>query len=126
MIRRPPRSTLFPYTTLFRSPLAHLTARLAQDPLAERDDEARLLCDGDEVRRHDESAFGMSPANERLEAADLTRRERDDGLVVYEELLAADGAAQVGLDLQEFHRAVVHRLVEDDVEIGRASCRERV
>src|SRR2546427_7024929 len=24
MIRRPPRSTLFPYTTLFRSPLPHL------------------------------------------------------------------------------------------------------
>src|SRR3712207_7289139 len=24
MIRRPPRSTLFPYTTLFRSPVAHL------------------------------------------------------------------------------------------------------
>src|SRR2546422_5675720 len=24
MIRRPPRSTLFPYTTLFRSPLQHL------------------------------------------------------------------------------------------------------
>src|SRR5436189_3370228 len=23
MIRRPPRSTLFPYTTLFRSPIAH-------------------------------------------------------------------------------------------------------
>src|SRR3712207_9262882 len=23
MIRRPPRSTLFPYTTLFRSPVAH-------------------------------------------------------------------------------------------------------
>src|SRR2546427_1566334 len=23
MIRRPPRSTLFPYTTLFRSPLSH-------------------------------------------------------------------------------------------------------
>src|SRR2546421_3670843 len=54
MIRRPPRSTLFPYTTLFRSPLAHLTARLAQDPLAERDDEARLLCDGDELRRRSE------------------------------------------------------------------------
>src|SRR2546422_7046061 len=28
MIRRPPRSTLFPYTTLFRSPLAH--ARLGR------------------------------------------------------------------------------------------------
>src|SRR3712207_8577585 len=33
MIRRPPRSTLFPYTTLFRS--AGLTAAL---PLRERDD----------------------------------------------------------------------------------------
>src|SRR2546425_10374443 len=30
MIRRPPRSTLFPYTTLFRS---HLPGRLAREPL---------------------------------------------------------------------------------------------
>src|SRR6266496_2337531 len=29
MIRRPPRSTLFPYTTLFRSPPARTTARHA-------------------------------------------------------------------------------------------------
>src|SRR2546423_14974361 len=28
MIRRPPRSTLFPYTTLFRSRLRHLALRL--------------------------------------------------------------------------------------------------
>src|SRR5256885_10971891 len=35
MIRRPPRSTLFPYTTLFRSPVARwLVTALA--PLAER------------------------------------------------------------------------------------------
>src|SRR3712207_7299336 len=27
MIRRPPRSTLFPYTTLFRSPAVHRRAR---------------------------------------------------------------------------------------------------
>src|SRR3712207_7073961 len=27
MIRRPPRSTLFPYTTLFRSPVAHREAQ---------------------------------------------------------------------------------------------------
>src|SRR3712207_7677106 len=45
MIRRPPRSTLFPYTTLFRSdpqlstqPLAE---RLDQEPRVERGDEAR-------------------------------------------------------------------------------------
>src|SRR3712207_7789652 len=30
MIRRPPRSTLFPYTTLFRSPLPRPGPRLAQ------------------------------------------------------------------------------------------------
>src|SRR5438477_2482821 len=30
MIRRPPRSTLFPYTTLFRSPLPLALARVSQ------------------------------------------------------------------------------------------------
>src|SRR5260370_27694477 len=31
MIRRPPRSTLFPYTTLFRSPLAgHISDRIGR------------------------------------------------------------------------------------------------
>src|SRR3712207_7942886 len=30
MIRRPPRSTLFPYTTLFRSGLEHLLERRAE------------------------------------------------------------------------------------------------
>src|SRR2546422_8371696 len=31
MIRRPPRSTLFPYTTLFRSPCASGACRIRQD-----------------------------------------------------------------------------------------------
>src|SRR5256885_12338896 len=30
MIRRPPRSTLFPYTTLFRSGILHCASRCAQ------------------------------------------------------------------------------------------------
>src|SRR5258708_26337773 len=34
MIRRPPRSTLFPYTTLFRSPLAQRSRRHQQRPAA--------------------------------------------------------------------------------------------
>src|SRR3712207_7116042 len=33
MIRRPPRSTLFPYTTLFRSQVFKATPRLAVDSL---------------------------------------------------------------------------------------------
>src|SRR2546429_5305328 len=32
MIRRPPRSTLFPYTTLFRSVHQHLERRVAAQP----------------------------------------------------------------------------------------------
>src|SRR2546430_9271678 len=32
MIRRPPRSTLFPYTTLFRSPVLGKIAQFAKEP----------------------------------------------------------------------------------------------
>src|SRR3712207_7730377 len=44
MIRRPPRSTLFPYTTLFRSDRAGLPWQAA--PMAE----AQILYDDDEIR----------------------------------------------------------------------------
>src|SRR3712207_7012025 len=43
MIRRPPRSTLFPYTTLFRSPILELVER--------------LLGKGYDVKLHDESVL---------------------------------------------------------------------
>src|SRR3712207_8331710 len=36
MIRRPPRSTLFPYTTLFRSPLRRTIQREIEDALSEK------------------------------------------------------------------------------------------
>src|SRR5258708_22542986 len=40
MIRRPPRSTLFPYTTLFRSAQGRCRGTLRQDPRAlQQDDE---------------------------------------------------------------------------------------
>src|SRR5438034_5771475 len=38
MIRRPPRSTLFPYTTLFRSLLAHSCRRRGSQQFAGRDE----------------------------------------------------------------------------------------
>src|SRR3712207_7573712 len=38
MIRRPPRSTLFPYTTLFRSPLLDLEAQQHEDDEGGGDD----------------------------------------------------------------------------------------
>src|SRR3712207_7393195 len=39
MIRRPPRSTLFPYTTLFRSPVGRLVAEVEQPAVGARDDQ---------------------------------------------------------------------------------------
>src|SRR3712207_8292525 len=43
MIRRPPRSTLFPYTTLFRSPAVPIRWVLVRDPQGEFATQA-LLC----------------------------------------------------------------------------------
>src|SRR3989442_8015460 len=52
MIRRPPRSTLFPYTTLFRSRRAGLIlAFLALGPRA-RSEEARILVDAGRSEEH--------------------------------------------------------------------------
>src|SRR2546425_6612940 len=55
MIRRPPRSTLFPYTTLFRS-----------EPAARRDRAVGSDDAGDQVRTHplrvhDPAALGVAP-----------------------------------------------------------------
>src|SRR3712207_7939178 len=55
MIRRPPRSTLFPYTTLFRSP-AYVRA------LAAASISARLLDDNDSGRRWGQQALAMADA----------------------------------------------------------------
>src|SRR3712207_6865094 len=45
MIRRPPRSTLFPYTTLFRSEEERVRRH---DPLQVGGSEAQILLDGDQ------------------------------------------------------------------------------
>src|SRR3712207_941170 len=88
MIRRPPRSTLFPYTTLFRS------ARSEQAPL------------------------GVLPARQRLHPDDLKRIEADDRLVVEDQLVAIDPAAQLALDLKPLDRAGAQLLAE---QLGAAA-----
>src|SRR2546422_10142595 len=61
MIRRPPRSTLFPYTTLFRSPRVRLLAHLRIHP-SRRDavdrDVARRELDGEGLGERDDGALG--------------------------------------------------------------------
>src|SRR2546427_5905413 len=60
MIRRPPRSTLFPYTTLFRSRLPGAVPALPPGPEAP-------------ARRHDERCTGQARGQKRRQ-----RRERVD------------------------------------------------
>src|SRR2546425_6604035 len=68
MIRRPPRSTLFPYTTLFRSP-ARLGAGIPGRPPVERD----VHEEGDHRHpcrvqvRHEVERFAAAAAHERSE-----------------------------------------------------------
>src|SRR3712207_8536336 len=73
MIRRPPRSTLFPYTTLFRSghrgPAAQVEAELRRAGVAGEEDEA--VQDGDdeqegaEVPARGQRALGHGEAPDR-------------------------------------------------------------
>src|SRR5256885_12914449 len=70
MIRRPPRSTLFPYTTLFRSPKITLDPRVTPIPIAlpprtDRDGKAirnRLL-----LAIPDDEFIGLRPLLEEVE-----------------------------------------------------------
>src|SRR2546427_5400563 len=60
MIRRPPRSTLFPYTTLFRSELAE-RAKVAARQLLRRDRRQLVLDAADVVEKR---AAGILGANQ--------------------------------------------------------------
>ena len=62
------------------------------------DDQAGLLGHVDELTGHDQTAFRVLPAYERLGAGHLAAAKVDDRLEVHHELVAADGLAQVGLD----------------------------
>src|SRR2546430_8886187 len=61
MIRRPPRSTLFPYTTLFRSPILRklLISRVARDQRVE----ARLIRLGLRPRSEEHTSELQSQSN---------------------------------------------------------------
>src|SRR3712207_7042440 len=76
MIRRPPRSTLFPYTTLFRSELGtevvHALRRRGQDQAADpqdqrargRDEQRTRECGGEQRDRRPEGEQGPPDRSE--------------------------------------------------------------
>src|SRR2546425_13283625 len=99
MIRRPPRSTLFPYTTLFRSPLALAQAREEREdglerggagrPLARaqlevlahahgREELAPLRHVGDAPRDHLRRRLAVDPLALELDAAAAQRQQPGD------------------------------------------------
>src|SRR3712207_9352359 len=106
MIRRPPRSTLFPYTTLFRS----LMGRMLQKEYGQESQATifmPLLEGTDGVNKMSKSLgnyIGIDEASEVMYEKAMTI---PDELIIKYYNLVTD----------------VH---PDDVEIGRASCRERV
>src|SRR3712207_7275113 len=74
MIRRPPRSTLFPYTTLFRSAGLHGRLNRADRALDEREREALHRLDGEPERPQRERVRRGRHAVERGDAADDRQR----------------------------------------------------
>src|SRR2546422_8827401 len=111
MIRRPPRSTLFPYTTLFRS--ANISAKLTQMGL---DIDAASCVDNLRTIIAAAQADG-SFVRIDMEQSDYTERT----LQLFRQTFHPQFGNAVGVVLQSYLRRT-----EQDVEIGRASCRERV
>src|SRR2546426_9772076 len=116
MIRRPPRSTLFPYTTLFRSRLN--VVPIDVPPLRARRGDIPQLVEhfaGQLAQRGGLPAKAFDPeAVKRLAAHDWPGNIRELRNAVERLLILAPGSVVTVAD------------VERVAEIGRASCRERV
>src|SRR2546425_13260233 len=118
MIRRPPRSTLFPYTTLFRSPARHLLrdadARVRPAPLLRRIPPRRL----DRRRRR--------PPRDPPAAAGAPRRH-DPARHVARLLLLRPGARRHGGRRPQAHpRLALRRRAPGDPREQRARLRVRL
>src|SRR3989441_9807464 len=111
MIRRPPRSTLFPYTTLFRSPeILYLDAgcRLNTGQAREAAERFATL-----LREFPDSGHARDAAYYRFRALDVARASDAALTPAYEQALdaylsaypRAEGAAEARYLLAELHRA---------------------
>src|SRR3712207_8185656 len=94
MIRRPPRSTLFPYTTLFRSSLQRLVERRLEQPraqaLVQLDElgdlrrELRHVLGDDRLQDRKSTRLNSSHANISYAVFCLKKKIREtDGRVTY-------------------------------------------
>ena len=95
-----------------------MRAGAANDGPTDRNDQARLLGERDELRRMDQSELRMLPARERLDAQDPSGGDVDSGLVVYGKLAPGQSLAQTAFEGQVFQRGGVHGLVVELAEIA--------
>ncbi len=80
-------------------PLGDLAADLADDPVADVDDQARILGDVDEQNRRQHAVAGAIPANQRLGTDHRSGRHLDDRLVEQEQLVGRDRFGESRLHL---------------------------
>src|SRR2546430_12728737 len=92
MIRRPPRSTLFPYTTLFRSePLAKLVQKYASLPMSLADaclvrmaelhpDAAVFTLDGHFSVKTDRKSTRLNSSHSQISYAVFCLKKKKEGL----------------------------------------------
>jgi hypothetical protein len=89
-------------------PGANLPARGFQDPLADGNDEAAFLEDGNESRGRYVAQLGVVPPEQRLDTGDGAGRKLGLGLILQKKLVPFQGAAQVIAEVQSLERARVH------------------
>src|SRR5258708_17156544 len=78
MIRRPPRSTLFPYTTLFRSVLAHeIDVDVRQIDLVDDRDDLETLLDR-EVRVRDRKSTRLNSSHQIISYAVFCLKKKNN------------------------------------------------
>src|SRR3712207_110401 len=143
MIRRPPRSTLFPYSTLFRSVQRNVAFGLERRKVDRHETRRRVAevleltqLTGYEKRKPAQ----MSGGQQQRVALARALVNRPKALLLDEPLGALDLRLrrQLQLELKRIQQEVgitfIHvthdqeeaMTMADEIEIGRASCRERV
>src|SRR3712207_9213620 len=114
MIRRPPRSTLFPYTTLFRS-----VYRLAENSVRIID---QAVAQGVPFARE----YGGMLANRSFGGAQVSRTFYAKGQTGQQLLLGAYSSLSAQVQTGKVKLYTRYEMEDVVIEIGRASCRERV
>ncbi len=93
-------------------PAPQLQAGLVQRPAPDLVDRAAALGQADEPIGRNQAMLRMVPADQRFGTGHLLRGHADLGLVVQEQLLAANGPAQVGQQPELLFGAVIHPVGE--------------